>query len=65
MQSAAPLWVISREGDRLSSLAPLTAQRLVTTTNNQERGYRMTGTVVAEALADMSAEKSRATEWHP
>ena len=33
--------------------------------NNQERGYRMTGTVVAEALADISAETSRATQWYP
>ena len=32
--------------------------------NNQERGYRMTGTVVAEALAKMSAAKNRATQWH-
>ena len=32
--------------------------------NNQERGYRMTGTLVAEAFADISAEQSRATQWH-
>ena len=33
--------------------------------NNQERGYRMTGSVVAEALADIINDKSRATKWHP
>ena len=30
---------------------------------NQERGYRMTGDVVATALADTSSDKSRAQKW--
>ena len=31
--------------------------------NNQERGYKMTGDVVAKARADISSDKSRAQNW--